>query len=183
MDKDNKNEELILVGRLGKTRGVEGHLWITPLTDFPERFLDLEGILVGRRDAWELLKIESSQIVSDRPLIKFVGVNNREEAARMTNRDLAVSRDNLIKLEPGTHYVFDLIGCDVFDEANDRKLGEVIDVNRYPASDVYVVRTAEGKEVLYPAVKDLVLEIDTEAKRIVVRDTSLFEAPDKKTKK
>jgi len=183
LDKDNKEKELILVGRLGKTRGVYGHLWITPLTDFPKRFMDLKEILVGRRDTWELLKIESSQMMSDRPLIKFVGVNNREVAARMTNRDLAVSRDDLIELEPDTHYVFDLIGCEVFDQENDRKLGDVIDVNRYPANDVYVVRTDKGKEVLYPAVRDLVLKIDIKAKKIVVRDTSLFDDLDQKTEK
>lgn len=180
MDKD---KELILVGRLGRTRGVRGHLWITPLTDFPERFLDLEEILVGRPGAWELLKIESSQIMSDRPLIKFVGVDSREDAVRMTNRDMAVSRDELIELEPDTHYVFDLIGCDVFDHESDKKLGVVIDVRRYPANDVYVVRTIGGKEVLYPAVRDLVLAIDIEAKKIVIRDASLFDGPDQKTEK
>ena len=180
MDKD---KELILVGRLGKTRGVDGHLWITPLTDFPERFMDLKEILVGRRGTWELLKIESSQMMSDRPLIKFEGVNNREEAARMTNRDLAVNRDELIELSPDMHYVFDLIGCEVFDQECDKKFGVVIDVRRYPANDVYVVRTDEGKEVLYPAVKDLVLKIDIEAKIIVVRDASLFDSLDQKTEK
>jgi len=178
-----KDKELILVGRLGRTRGVHGHLWITPLTDFPDRFMDLEEILVGRRDAWELLKIESSQMMSDRPLIKFVGVDSREEAARMTNRDLAVSRDELIELTPDMHYVFDLIGCEVFDQECDKKFGDVIDVNRYPANDVYVVRTDEGKEILYPAVRDLVLKIDIEAKKIVVRDTSLFDSLDQKTEK
>ncbi len=180
MDKDN---ELILVGRLGKTRGVSGHLWVTPLTDFPERFLGLKEILVERRGTWELLKIESSKLMNDRPVIKFVGVRNREEAARMTNRDMAVSRNDLIELDSDTHYVFDLIGCAVFALESETRLGEVIDVHRYPANDVYVVRTAESKDVLYPAVRDLVAEIDIEAKRIVIRDTSLFESPDQKTKK
>jgi 16S rRNA processing protein RimM len=129
------------------------------------------------------MKIESSQIMSDRPLIKFVGVGNREQASRMTNRDMAVSRDDLIELEPDTHYVFDLVGCVVFDLESDKRLGEVIDVNRYPANDVYVVKTDGGKEVLYPAVRDLVAEIDIEAKKLVVRDASLFEVPEQKTKK
>lgn len=180
MDKEN---ELILVGRLGKTRGVDGHLWVTSLTDFPERFLGLKEILVGRRGAWELLKIQSSKLMNNRPLIKFVGVRNREEAARMTNRDMAVKRNDLIELDPGTHYVFDLIGCEVFDQESEAKLGEVTDVHRYPANDVYVVQTADSKEILYPAVRDLVAEIDIEAKRIVIRDASLFEVPDQKTKK
>ncbi len=175
--------EFILVGRLGRTRGVQGQLWITPLTDFPDRFLDLKEIHVSDRGAWEKMAIELTQIVSDRPLIKFVGIDTREDAARLTNRDLAVKSDQLVELPPDMHYVFELIGCEVVELNTERRLGEITDVKKYPANDVYLVRTDSGREILYPAVADFVAEIDIEARKVVVRDTGLFDEADKKTEK
>jgi len=178
-----RKSEFILVGRLGRTRGVSGHIWITPLTDFPDRFLDLTEILVSHRETWERFEIESSQLVGGRPLVRFVGINNREEASRLTNRDLAVSADQLIELAPDTHYIFDIIGCEVVDYESKQTLGEVVDVRRYPANDVYLIKTDQGQEVLFPAVKDLVTKIDTQQKKIFVRSAGLFDGNDEKTEK
>jgi len=178
-----RKSEFILVGRLGRTRGVHGNIWIIPLTDFPDRFLDLKEILVSKRDTWELFRIESAQLLGSRPLVKFTGIDSREEAARLTNRELAVTSDQLVKLPPDTHYVFDLIGCEVLESDSERRLGEVIDVRRCPANDVYVIRTNNGKEVLYPAVSDFVTRIEVEQKKIVVRSAGLLDEADEEAEK
>jgi 16S rRNA processing protein RimM len=167
--------EFILVGRLGRTRGVWGWLWITPDTDFPDRFLGLKRILVSEHDTWSEFEIEEAQIISGRPMIKFVGIDSREQAARLTNRKLAVTGNELVKLPPDTQYVFDLIGCEVVADDDGRRLGEIADVQRYPANDVYVVRTVNGQEVLFPAVTDFVLEIDVAARKVVVRSGGMFD--------
>lgn len=165
---------------MGRTRGLDGSLWITPLTDFPDRFLDLTEIFVSDRREWQIMKIESTHIVSDRPLIKFSGIDSREEAARLTNRDLAVDADQLVELPENSHYVFDLIGCQVMELNTNRRLGEITDVRKFPANDVYVIRTDRGQEVLFPAVAEFVVEIDTDSRKVVVRETGLFDDVDEK---
>ena len=150
------------------------------MTDFPDRFADLEEIYVGDRRGWELRKIEAARVISGRPAIKFIGVDNKEEAARLTNRELAVSTDRLVKLPEDTFYVFDLVGCELVDHESGRKLGELTEVRQYPANDIYVVKAVDGQEVLFPAVADLVIEVDTASKRIRVREAGLFGEADEK---
>jgi 16S rRNA processing protein RimM len=172
--------DYIQVGRLGRARGIFGWLWITPDTDFPDRFVNLDRIMVSESDTWREFSIEGAKVIGGRPAIKFVGINRREDAGRLTNRILAVKREQLVQLPPDTHYVFDLVGCEVRDEANDRRLGEIVDVIKYPANDVYVVRTADGKDVLFPAVNSFVRQIDVAARKVTVLNGGMFDADDEK---
>ncbi len=120
------------------------------------------------------MKIESSRLVTGKPILKFAGVDTPEAASKLTNRHLAVKSDQLVKLPEDTYYVFDLIGCEVFDETGAR-IGKVTDVQQYPANDAYVIRTENNEEVLFPAVLEYVKEIDAENRKIVVRNAGLFE--------
>lgn len=165
------SDELVIVGKLGRPRGVQGEMYITPLTDFPERFDGMEEIHVKSRDGWEKMKIVSAVLIGNRPVVRFVGVGTPEEAARMTNRELAVPKDQLVTLPEGEFFVFDLIGCEVFEQTSGQPIGKVIDVEKYPANDVYVVQTDEDKQLQVPVVGEFVKDIDVIAKRIIV-DTS-----------
>jgi 16S rRNA processing protein RimM len=160
--------DLITVGKLGRPRGIHGEMYITPMTDFPDRFLGLKEIYLGTRGAWEKITVVSSRLVSGRPVIELEKVTSKEIASRYTNRDLAVPRDQLVDLPEDTYFVFDLIGAEVINEATGEKVGELIDVVQYPANDVYVIRGLDGTELLCPAIKEFVREIDAAAKRVVV---------------
>lgn len=146
-------------------------MYITPLTDFPERFSGMEEIYVKSRDGWEKMKFASAALIGGRPVIRFDGVGSPEEAARMTNRELAVPKDQMVSLPEGEFFVFDLIGCDVFEQTSGQQIGKVIDVEKYPANDVYVVQTTENKQLQVPVVGEFVKDIDVITKRIIV-DTS-----------
>ena len=169
------NEELITVGKFGKTRGLQGELWITPLTDFPDRFVGLKEILVGNRGTWEKMTIISSRLIGDRPVLGMAGYTTPEAAARLTNRELAVPRDQLVKLPEDTYYVFEMIGCGVFGDDNGARLGEIADVESYPANDVYLVAMADGSRRILPATKQAVKSVDLKNKRMVVDADSLIE--------
>jgi len=82
---------------------VQGWLWITADTDFPDRFVDLDRILVSEQGVWRELVIEAAEVIGGRPVIKFAGIDSREDAARLTNRHLAVAREQLVQLPPDTH--------------------------------------------------------------------------------
>ncbi len=168
-------DKFVTVGRLGRTRGVNGELYIAPMTDFPDRFLDMEEILVQGPTGWEKRKVEFSHLIGGRPVIKFDGVDTPEDAARLTNRDLAVPIDELVELPKDTYYIFDLVGCEVYEDGSDRIIGEIVDVTQYPANDVYVVKTGDGKEVLVPAVKEFVRKIDLDSRKISIVAAGLFD--------
>lgn len=166
------------MGRLGRARGVRGAVWVTPMTDFPERFGHLKEIYLDRKGEWQKVEIEWAQMVSGRPVLKLVGYDNREEIARLTNSELAVTRDQLVELPKDTFYVFDLIGCEVIDEENGERIGELADIVRYPANDVYLIRTLAGREVLFPAVTDFVKKIDIDGRKMIIRKAGLFDEAD-----
>ena len=162
-----------MIGRLGRSRGLDGDIYVTPLTDYPERFAGMKELYVGSQDGWRKSRVIAARMISGRPVLKFENVNSPEEAARMTNRELAVPRDQLVELPEGAHFVFDLVGCQAVEEGTGALVGEVIDVEKYPANDVYVVRTEAGKKLLVPAVKQFVKRVDVEAKTITLVTASL----------
>ena len=169
------HDELVLIGKLGRPRGVSGEIYVTPLTDFPERFKDQKQVYVGSKGRWERLDIVSVYYVAGRPVIRFANVSSPEEAARLVNCELAVTKDELVKLPEGTYYIFDIIGCAVIEHETERLIGEVTDVIQYPANDVYMIKTLEGQPLMVPVVREFVKSVDIEAKRIRVAAAGLID--------
>ncbi len=160
------SDELVTIGRLGKTRGVNGEMYVTPTSEYPERFEGLKEIFVSNRGAWEKRLIASVRIVSGRPVLKFDGIDSPEDAARMVNRDLALPRNELIELPDNTYFVFDLIGCTVYDDKTGARVGEVVDVEQYPANDVYIIDGGDGRRLECPAAEEFVKRVDVEKRAI-----------------
>lgn len=171
----DRSETYITIGKLGKRRGVRGDIWVTVFSDFPERFLDLKEVYVGDRGTWQKRKLESAQMISGRPVLKFEGVDTPEAASRMTNRELAVTRDQVVQLPEGMFYIFDLIGCRVFAGDDDTSIGELVDVRQYPANDAYVIKMDDGRTMSLAAVVQFIKRVDVENKKIVIDSTGLVE--------
>jgi len=167
-------ETPVVVGKLGRARGLQGDLYITPLTDFPQRFADLEEILVKGPDGWESFRIDRSDFISGRPVIRFEGITSPEEASRLTNRLLAVPREEVFDLPEGSHYVFDLVGSEVVDESGEM-IGRLVDIQRYPANDVYVIMAADNRRMVLAAVAEFVRDVDVETKKITVSRAGLVD--------
>jgi 16S rRNA processing protein RimM len=170
----SETRKFITVGKLGRVRGVKGEIYVTPLTDFPERFVGQKEIYIDNRGQWVKFKIESARLMSGRPVLKLEGIDNPEDAARLTNRGLAVTDDELVKLPEGSYFIFDLIGCRVYDGATGNFIGELVDVQRQPANDVYVIKKEDGEEMVLAAIKKFVTSIDIKEKKIIIDQAGLF---------
>ena len=156
--------ERIVIGRVGAAHGIRGELRIIPLTDFPERFSALREVMVGD----ELLHIESVKPQGKSFRMRFREYAVREDAQRLTGRLLTVARAEAAPLDEGEYYVFDIVGLTVYDE-EDNELGTVENVLRTGSNDVYAVRSEDGREILIPALRAVVREIDVPGGRMTVR--------------
>ena len=155
----------IIVGKIGAARGLDGTVKIIPLTDFEGRFDGLKEISVGGK----IFVIEQVKHIGGQLFMKFAGVDNRETAKTLTNKFLTVDRADAAPLADGEFYIFDIIGCEVFD--GDKKIGTVTNVLKTGSNDVFEV---DGKNLI-PALKSVVRSIDIAAKKISVDMTNATE--------
>ena len=100
-------------------------------------------------------------------ILKFKGIDNINDIEKYKGKNLYVTRENAVKLEKDEYFIADIVGSEVADEEGE-VLGTLKDVMRTGANDVYVVENKEGKELLFPAIKQCVLNVDVENKKITV---------------
>jgi len=98
--------------------------------------------------------------------MQLVGIDSIEEANKWALAYVQILQDEVMPLPEGAYYIFDLIGCSVVTDAG-VKLGEIVDVLTTAANDVYVVQ-GEGEEILLPATKEVVKNIDLSNRSITV---------------
>lgn len=161
--------ERVTIGYVVRAKGLAGEVRVEPLTENIERFDGIREVSLERgREPARTLVIESWRVDSPGILIKFAGIDTPEQAkAVLAKGYLTVPGDAVPPPPDGTHYVFDLVGCQVVDE-RDQVLGEIADVLAMPSADVYLVRSG-GKEVMVPAVANFITDISVAERRVSVR--------------
>jgi len=164
----------VAVGYVVRAKGVRGEVRVEPLTGRVERFGELREVFLERgREPVRRLVIEAWRPDAPGVLIKFAGIDTPEAAKEALAKGyITVPREEVPPPPDGTHYVFDLLGCQVVDESG-RVLGEIADVLEMPSSDMYVVRSCE-REVLVPAVEHFIAEISMAQRRVTVRGVEEF---------
>ena len=170
--------EYIVVGQFGRIHGVAGQIYINPLTDNPERFQKDGKFWIESDEGWKEIEIKVTGNFSGRPIAKIIGVDTPEAAKLMANRYLYIESTALEELPEGRYYHFDLIGCRVKDDKG-TEFGTVVEVENYPANDLLVIETPEGKRQYLPVVRSFVKEVDIEEKLIIISaPEGMFDSPD-----
>jgi len=163
-----REDEMVNVGKIAGSFGVEGWVKVIPLTDFPERFKKMDTIKLNRAGTIKEVRVESARPYKGAYLLKLQGIESPEEAARYRNALLQIDESELYPLPEGSYYHFQLEGLEVYDE--DRGfLGHLTEVLSTGANDVYVVKSGQYGEVLIPAIKEVVLQVDLKAGKMDVR--------------
>ncbi len=159
--------ELFLIGAITRSVGVKGEVRISPFTDFIKRFYDLSDVFVGASsECVERYRIERVRIRGKNVFLKFFGIDSGSEADALVHQGIYITEETVVKLPNDAYYIHDIIGVSVFDEEGQR-LGEIVDVMVLPANDVYVLRTEE-REVLIPAIKPVVKEVNVQKRKMVI---------------
>lgn len=160
-------QEFLEIGQIVNTFGIKGMVKVKPFTDDITRFDRLDKVYVESNKIKKQYEIEEVKYHKDLVLIKFKGIDKVEDAELLRNCYLKVDRKDEPELEEGTYYIVDLLGLDVYsDEGN--LLGKLDDIYNYGSSDIYVVKDELGKQLLLPAISDVIKEINLEQKKIVV---------------
>ena len=155
------------IGQIVNTFGIKGMVKVKPFTDNIERFSNLEKIYIKNKSGQTEYKIQEVKYHKNMVLIKFEGIENPEQADLLRNSYLIVDRETEEPLEPGRYYIVDMIGLDVFTDDNEY-LGKLEDIYNTGSSDIYVVKNELGKQVLLPAIEDVIKNIDMDSKKVIV---------------
>ena len=162
------SEDLIVIAEIVRPRGIHGEVKALLCTDFPERFRRLDRVFVRHKErpGIRALTVQAVRFHGDALLMSFEEIQTVEEAQQLRGKEILIPRDEAVPLPEGEYYVFDLIGLEVVD-LEGRRIGILEDILLLSAHDVYVVRD-QGHEILVPAVREIVREIDVERGRMTV---------------
>ena len=160
-------EELLQVGVITSTHGVRGEVKVFPTTDDPERFKTLKHVLLDTGREKKSLEIQGVKFFKQFVILKFKGIDNINDIERYKRCPLLVTRENAVPLEEDEYFVADMIGMKVITE-DGTEFGTLSDVMETGANDVYVIDSKEHGEVLMPAIKECVLNVDMESGIITV---------------
>lgn len=154
-------EQLLQVGAITSTHGVRGEVKVFPMTDDVKRFKKCKELILNTGKEKKTLEIENVKFFKQFVILKFKGYDSINEIEAYKGKALYVTRKNAVKLKKDEYFIADLIGLTVLDE-EEKPLGILKDVIETGANDVYSVETDEGKELLFPAIKECILDIDIE---------------------
>lgn len=161
-------EEYLEIGKIVNTSGLKGLLKVMPLTDDITRFEDLETIYIQIGKDLVEKKIEDVRYIKNMVLLKLEGIDNIDEAEKYKNLYIKINKKDAIELPEDSYLIVDIVKCDVYTEEGEL-LGKMIDVLDTGSNDVYVVKNSEGKEILLPAIKEVIKSVDISNKKIIVK--------------
>jgi len=157
---------MYLIGNVLRPLGIKGEVKIEPISSRLERFKLLKKVFL-RKNSIQTYTIETVRLAGKSVFIKFKDVNTRTAAESLRGAEILVDQNDVIGLEKDEYFIHDLIACHVYSEQG-TYLGEIVDVLQLSSNDVYVIKTQTGRELLIPAIKDVVKRVEPESKKIII---------------
>lgn len=156
----------LTIGKLRRTHGVRGEIIMDALTDFPDTIKTGMTVYIGAHHKQQ--KISSVRPADKTFLIAFEGFDDCDKVGIFRNQFVFIKTKDAAPLEEGKFYQHEVIGMDVIDESG-ALLGKISEILNTGANDVYVIQPESGEEILIPAIKNVVLEIDKSTGKMRVR--------------
>ena len=154
-------EDYFKIGIITSSHGVRGEMKVFPTTDDTRRFKKCREVYVEDKTGLVMYEVESARVSPDKVLLKLKGIDTPEEAVKLRQRGIFVDREHAVKLSKDEYFIADLIGLEVRNEDGDR-IGVIEEVLPTGANDVYQIAVDDGRELLLPAIKDCILEVNVE---------------------
>lgn len=164
--------EELTVGKLVNTHGIRGEIKVLSSTDFPDvRFASGKKLIVIPADGSPKFEVtvEAAREHKGTYIVKLKGYTNINEVEKYKGSLLKVPSNDLVELPENEYYFHQIVGCEVYtDEDESKPMGVVKEILQPGANDVWVVKPAKGQDILIPVIPNVVLNVDIEAKKIIV---------------
>ena len=156
------------IGKIVNTQGLKGELRVIPMTDDPKRFESLKTIEVFSKNQTKVYEIEQVRYHKQFVLLKLKGISDINDAEILRNSMIKIPQDMALPLEEDEYYIRDIYGLKVItNEGED--LGIIHDIIFTGANDVYIVKKENKKDLLIPAIKQCILNVDVSNKIMTVK--------------
>jgi len=156
------------VGKIINTHGVKGEVKVVPWTNTPEQFENFDWVYIKKDSHLKKVHIEDIKYQKNNIILRFKQIHSLDEAELYKNSILVVDREVMGEPPEGEYYICDLLGMQVKNEQGEI-LGNLEDVISTGSNDVYVVKNNLNKEILVPALKDVILDVDLGNNIMVVK--------------
>lgn len=157
--------EFLVIGKIRRPHGVNGDVVAEIYTDYPERIIPNKTVFIGEKHVKLIIKRRRQH--NEGLLLGFEGVSSPEEAGRYRNQQLSILALETPELPIGRYYFHELIDLNVVDESG-KNLGTIKEIIETGANDVYVIKNKDSRELLLPAIPEVIINIDLVAKIIKV---------------
>ncbi len=157
--------KMLRVGKIINTHGIKGDLKVLPLTDYAERFEELDWVYMDGNN--EKFYIRNVKYMPTVVLLSFKGYGDISSVEKFRGKYLLIDESQRRVLPEDTHYIADIIGLDIYTVENEH-IGKVKDIIQTGSNEVYVIEDENDKEILIPAVREFILEICLEEGKIII---------------
>lgn len=160
-------EDLLQVGVITSTHGIKGEVKVFPTTDDNNRFKKLKECYIEYKNEMLPVEVLSCKFFKNMVILKFKEIDNINDVEKYKQCKLFVDRANAVKLEKDEYFVTDLIGISVY-KKDGSLLGTLTEIIPTGANDVYVVTGEDKREWLLPAIKECILNVDMENRKMTI---------------
>ena len=160
-------EKQLQVGVISSTHGVRGEVKVFPTTDDVTRFRQLKKVYLDTGREMLLLEIQNVKFFKQFAILKFKGFENINDIEKYRGKSLMIDREDAVDLEEDEYFIADMIGMKVCTE-DGSEFGTLKDVMETGANDVYIIDSLEHGEVLIPAIRECILDVDMDEERMTI---------------
>ena len=160
-------EKQLQVGVISSTHGVRGEVKVFPTTDDVTRFRQLKKVYLDTGREMLPLEIQNVKFFKQFAILKFKGIDNINDIEKYRGKSLMIDREDAVALDEDEYFIADMIGMKVCTE-DGSEFGTLKDVMETGANDVYIIDSLEHGEVLIPAIRECILDVDMDEERMTI---------------
>ena len=160
-------EKQLQVGVISSTHGVRGEVKVFPTTDDVTRFRQLKKVYLDTGREMLPLEIQNVKFFKQFAILKFKAIDNINDIEKYRGKSLMIDREDAVDLDEDEYFIADMIGMKVCTE-DGSEFGTLKDVMETGANDVYIIDSLEHGEVLIPAIRECILDVDMDEERMTI---------------
>lgn len=160
--------DYIKIGMISNAHGIKGEVKVYPLTDNIKRFSKLKFVFLKTKDEYVKVEIQGVKYLKENVILKMANVETMNDALKYKNEYIYIDKENIVKLPRDSYFISDLMDMEVSTEEGEL-IGIITSVFPTGSNDVYEIKTPQGKAILIPAIKDVILTVDVENKKMTIK--------------